>query len=145
MEDFNDVVDRLQIFRPLPSGFDRSVHHNDTSEFGLLNELHQFRSRFWSVEEHASHGRRSHNGLLFSNASALHATVGSFDDDGRTERLQFSFEVVCDAFRDSLLILQAASVKFQYPCQFADADDPLNGDVSDVGSSPKRLEMMFTG
>ena len=59
MKYFDDVVNRGKVLwtvnRLQTCSLARFTIQDVTSELGLLNELHQFCSRFWAVKEHTSH------------------------------------------------------------------------------------------
>ena len=59
MKYFDDVVNRGKVLwtvnRLQTCSLARFTIQVVTSQLGLLNELHQFRSRFWAVKEHTSH------------------------------------------------------------------------------------------
>ena len=70
--------------------------------------------------------------------------MGCFNDNSCSEGLKFPYEVVRDALRDSFLVLQAPCMQFKNSREFADAHDPVDWDVPNMGSATKRLQMMFT-
>ena len=82
-----------------------------TSGFGPSNQLHDFSPGFCLFEEHAAHGTRGHGRILLHDATATHASVMCFQDDGGTERLEVRFEIVGDGLGDAFLILQPSCMK----------------------------------
>jgi hypothetical protein len=78
----------------------------------------EFLACFQAVAKSAQHAARDHCSLALAYASAGHASMGPFNDNGDALRLKDPLQGVGDLGRDPFLNLEPLSVDLDEPGQF---------------------------
>ncbi len=91
----------------------------------------------------AEHGAGNGLAVLLFDAAHLHAEVASFDDDADALRRNFFFDGLGDLACHAFLNLQATREHIYKARDFAESENFLAGQVSDVGFAEKRKDVVF--
>ena len=93
--------------------------------------------------EGAANKARDGGGVLLLDAAHHHAEVIRFDDDAYSLGFQYVLQRVADLLAEAFLGLEPASEHVHDPCDFAQADGLLRGDVTDVYLPDEREQVVF--
>ena len=93
--------------------------------------------------ERSQHGTGDDNRVLLFNAAHAHAEVLGAQDDPDTDRVQFVHQHVRNLRREPLLHLQAARVHLDQTGQFADPNNVMFRNLSNVHGPEEREDVMF--
>src|SRR5262245_25138752 len=90
------------------------------------------------VADRAAKRRRDGPAAGLADAAKRHAHVLRLEEDADAARAQLGLQPVGDLRRQTLLDLQVACEQLYDPRKFAQSEDPLTGQVSDVRDAVER-------
>jgi hypothetical protein len=94
------------------------------------------------VPQRAEHGRGHGVGFGGDDAALGHARVAGLDDDAHSLGLQSVGEPVGDLFGQPFLHLRTAGKVLDYPSQLRQTQNPVTGQVADMGDTHERQQVV---
>nr|AAB82042.1 hypothetical protein [Synechococcus elongatus PCC 7942 = FACHB-805] len=110
----------------------------------MANQAEEFLAGALILLENTDHGAGHGPRARLLDTAHHHAHVGGFHDDGHTLRVEDFLHRLSNLAGQALLHLQTATVHLDDASQFAQADNLLVGDVSDVNFAHERQHVVFT-
>ena len=108
-----------------------------------MNHAQKLSSRRRVVAEGAEHAAGLHGHAAFVYPARRHALMLALDHHGHALGLENVADGIGDLYRHFFLDLKALRIDIDQTRQLADADDPVGGQVGDVGDADNRRHVVL--
>jgi hypothetical protein len=114
-----------------------------SSSVNRVNGGQELLPRFRLIAKRAQHTARHHGSFTLVDASASHASMGTFDDDRDPLGPEHPLQGICDLRCDPLLNLKPLGIDLDEACQFGNPHHPVVRYIADMGSPDDRRHVVL--